>query len=73
MSATAEAVGADRTGIRLSPAATFWGVRETDVPRLYTALLTELADLDLAYVHLEATADEEVLIALRRRGRAPLS
>lgn len=32
---------------------------------MYTALLTELAELDLAYVHLEATADEEVLVDLR--------
>lgn len=64
--ATAEAVGAARTGIRLSPGGTFWGVEETDIPALYTALLTELAGLGLAYVHLEATADEEVLTALRR-------
>ncbi|GAB3988087.1 alkene reductase [Actinoallomurus acanthiterrae] len=66
VSATVEAVGAARTGIRLSPGGTFWGVEESDVPELYTALLTELARLDLAYVHLEATADEEVLVGLRR-------
>ncbi|MFE9096921.1 alkene reductase [Streptomyces sp. NPDC007264] len=66
VSATVEAVGAHRTGIRLSPGATFWGVEETDVPQLYTALLTELARLEPAYVHLEATTDEEVLLGLRR-------
>jgi N-ethylmaleimide reductase len=66
VSATVEAVGGARTGIRLSPGGTFWGVEETDVPELYTALLTELAHLDLAYVHLEATADEDALIGLRR-------
>ncbi|MFE9680627.1 alkene reductase [Streptomyces sp. NPDC006285] len=66
VSATVEAVGAARTGIRLSPGGTFWGVRETDVTELYTALLGELARLEVAYVHLEATADEEVLVALRR-------
>ncbi|WP_020137145.1 alkene reductase [Streptomyces sp. 351MFTsu5.1] len=64
--ATVDAVGAHRTGIRLSPGGTFWGVEETDVPELYTALLTELSRLDLAYVHLEATAPEETLVALRR-------
>lgn len=64
--ATAEAVGGHRTGIRLSPGATLWGVKETDVPELYAALLTELAPLGLAYVHIENTTDEEVLIALRR-------
>ncbi|WP_055611955.1 alkene reductase [Streptomyces phaeochromogenes] len=65
-SATVEAVGAARTGIRLSPGGTFWGVRDTEVTELYTALLGELARLEVAYVHLEATADEEVLVALRR-------
>ncbi|ONK13869.1 alkene reductase [Streptomyces sp. MP131-18] len=64
--AVVEAVGGARTGIRLSPGGEFWGVRETDVPQLYTALLTELAALDLAYVHLEGTADEDLLVALRR-------
>ncbi|MFF0509941.1 alkene reductase [Streptomyces sp. Tu 4128] len=66
VTATAEAVGAHRTGIRLSPAGTFWGVEETDVPELYAELLTELARLGLAYVHVEATAEEEVLVGLRR-------
>ncbi|MEU8635384.1 alkene reductase [Amycolatopsis sp. NPDC048633] len=64
--ATAAAVGGARTGIRLSPGGTFWGVEESDVPELYAALLRELVGLDLAYVHLEATADEELLLDLRR-------
>ncbi|MFD3483237.1 alkene reductase [Streptomyces sp. NPDC058665] len=64
--ATADAIGGHRTGIRLSPGGTFWGVEEKDVSELYAALLTELAQLDLGYVHIEATADEEVLVALRR-------
>ncbi|PSL54439.1 N-ethylmaleimide reductase [Saccharothrix carnea] len=66
VAATVDAIGAARTAIRLSPGGTFWGVEETEVPRLYAALLAELARFDLAYVHLEATADEEVLIGLRR-------
>ncbi|WP_399880858.1 alkene reductase [Streptomyces sp. BBFR51] len=66
VSATVEAVGAARTGIRLSPAGTFWGVEESDVPELYAELLHELSRLGIAYVHIEATADEEVLIGLRR-------
>ncbi|KUN67200.1 1,2-oxophytodienoate reductase [Streptomyces canus] len=64
--ATVDAVGAERTGIRLSPGGTFWGVEETEVVELYTALLTELSRLGLAYVHLEATAPEETLLDLRR-------
>jgi N-ethylmaleimide reductase len=66
VAATVDAVGGARTGIRLSPGATFWGVRDADVRELYTALLTELAPLQLAYVHLEATAEEELLLDLRR-------
>lgn len=65
VSATVEAVGGHRTGIRLSPGAGLWGAEETDVPALYGALLTELATLGPAYVHLEATSEEEVLLGLR--------
>ncbi|MFD5142997.1 alkene reductase [Streptomyces sp. NPDC058401] len=66
VAATVEAIGGERTGIRLSPGGTFWGVEETEVRDLYTALLTELAPLGLAYVHLEATAGQDTLLALRR-------
>lgn len=66
VSATAEAVGAHRTGIRLSPGAGIWGALETDVPEMYAALLAELAPLGLAYVHLEATTGDDVLTGLRR-------
>ncbi|PRY39487.1 alkene reductase [Umezawaea tangerina] len=64
--ATVEAVGARRTGIRLSPGSGIWGAEETEVPELYGALLTALAEFDLAYVHLEATTDEDVLLGLRK-------
>ncbi|MFJ1648525.1 alkene reductase [Streptomyces sp. NPDC088258] len=66
VSATVDAVGAARTGIRLSPGGAFWGVEEHDALQLHTALLTELARLGLAYVHLEATVGDEVLVDLRR-------
>ena len=66
VSATADAVGAGRTGIRLSPGSTFWGAEESEVTELYTALLAELAPLGLAYIHLAATTDEETLLTLRR-------
>jgi N-ethylmaleimide reductase len=66
VSATVHAVGGHRTGIRLSPGAGIWGADETDVAEMYGALLTELAPLGLAYVHLEATTDEPVLVDLRR-------
>jgi N-ethylmaleimide reductase len=66
VAATVDAVGAARTGIRLSPGTDIYGVQETEVPELYAALLAELARFDLAYVHVEATAEEEVLVGLRR-------
>ena len=66
VSAAVDAVGAARVGIRLSPGGTFWGIRETDISEMYGLLLRELAGLGIAYVHLEATADEEVLRGLRR-------
>ncbi|MFC4335414.1 alkene reductase [Salininema proteolyticum] len=64
--ATVDAIGAARTGIRLSPGGGFWGVEEADAAELNTTLLTELARFGLAYVHLEATTDDEVLTGLRR-------
>jgi N-ethylmaleimide reductase len=66
VTATVAAVGAERTAIRLSPGGTFGGVEEERVPELYAALLAELAPLGLAYLHLEATSAEDVLIGLRR-------
>ncbi|WP_405057176.1 alkene reductase [Kribbella sp. NBC_01505] len=63
---TVDAVGAARTSIRLSPGATIWGVQENDVPALYTALVKELAQFDLAYLHLEVTTDEATLATLRK-------
>lgn len=65
--ATVDAVGADRVGIRLSPGAGIWDVVEEDVPQLYDALLAELERIAPAYVHLEATTDEDTMLALRRR------
>lgn len=50
--AVAREVGADRTGIRLSP----WGIAndsgEAEPLPLYSHLVSELAKLDLAYLHL---------------------
>lgn len=64
--AAVAAIGGSRVGIRLSPGAGIWDAIEEDVPQLYSALLAELTRNDLAYVHLEATTDEEVLVGLRR-------
>ncbi|MES5822059.1 alkene reductase [Streptomyces sp. RG80] len=48
----ADAIGADRVGVRISPASTVNGVREDDTEDLYPALVARLRDLDPAYLHL---------------------
>lgn len=51
--AVAAAIGADKTGIRLSPYGAFNGVRAFDgVDAQYEALATELGKLGLVYIHL---------------------
>ena len=64
--AVSDAIGPDRVGIRLSPGGQVWDMVEDDVPQLYAALIDELAPLGLAYVHAVATAEDDLLIALRK-------
>lgn len=66
VSATADAIGAARTGIRISPDCGLWGVRDEDAPELYAALLAELAPLGIAYIHLLTRVSDEVLVPLRK-------
>lgn len=65
VAAAIDAIGPDRVGLRLSPGAAIWDAGESDTLALYRALLTELAPLPLAYVHLAASPDEQVLRELR--------
>ncbi|MDZ8275177.1 alkene reductase [Microbacterium aquimaris] len=73
--AVAEAVGADRTGIRLSPQHGIQGVLEndpTDVHATYTALAEGLAPLGLAFIdvlHAEPVGD--LVQHIRRTAGAP--
>ncbi|MET8757815.1 alkene reductase [Lentzea sp. NPDC004782] len=62
--AAVDAIGADRVGIRLSPGGKVQDIVEEDVPALYGELLKALPDM--AYIHLLATADDEVLMGLRK-------
>lgn len=64
--AVADAIGADRVGIRLSPGTAIWDVVEDDVPSLYHALLAALDGLGLAYVHTLDTVSTELFGELRR-------
>jgi 2,4-dienoyl-CoA reductase-like NADH-dependent reductase (Old Yellow Enzyme family) len=64
--AVAGEIGAARTGIRLSPHGTAGGLDEGDeAGDLYRFLVGELASLDLAYLHLVHSRDEELLGELR--------
>ncbi|MGW5647802.1 alkene reductase [Saccharopolyspora sp. NPDC003752] len=58
--AVAGAIGADRVGLRISPAKPINDIDETDTMELYSALLAALAPLGIAHVHLVAAEDEDV-------------
>ncbi|QYG12792.1 alkene reductase [Microbacterium sp. PAMC22086] len=74
--AVAAAVGADRTGIRLSPQHNIQGVLEeddADVLATYTAVAEGLAPLGLAFIDvLNAHPAGELVQHIRRTGGAPL-
>ncbi|MFB7620389.1 alkene reductase [Kitasatospora sp. NPDC056181] len=50
--AVAEAIGAERVGVRVSPGVTVNGIEEGDTEEIYRALLGELAGEGLAYLHV---------------------
>ncbi len=64
--ACADAIGAERVAIRLSPGTDIWDVVENDVPELYSALFAQLERLGLAYVHTLATHGDQLFDQLRR-------
>jgi 2,4-dienoyl-CoA reductase-like NADH-dependent reductase (Old Yellow Enzyme family) len=76
VTAVADAVGADRTGIRLSPEHNIQGAEETDpaeTAATYAALAEGLAPLGLAFVDvLHRDLGGERVQGLRRNVRAPL-
>ena len=64
--AIAEEIGADRTGIRLSPGTNLWGINEGEEgPDLYRYLVKELNKLGLIYVHVMHQGNEELLADIR--------
>lgn len=65
--AVVEAVGAERTGLRISPGLTVNGIEEGDTEELYPALLDALAEAGLAYLHLVfADPDQPLFQRIRR-------
>ena len=66
--AIADEIGADRTGIRLSPGMNMWGIDEGEESEvLYRYLTQELNKLNLAWLHIMHMGNETLLKALRQR------
>ncbi|WP_458126936.1 oxidoreductase [Paenibacillus sp. Z3-2] len=64
--AVAEEIGAGRTAIRLSPGVPLGDISEgTDGPKVYEYLISELAKLNLAYLHILHGGDEDHLTNIR--------
>ncbi|WP_106402297.1 alkene reductase [Actinocorallia populi] len=70
--AVAEEIGAERTGFRISPGNPFNDIVEDDAPQLYRALVTALAPLGLAYLHVAHGGDEALLKSIRSDWPGPL-
>ena len=73
--AVVDAIGADRVGIRISPAHNVQGAVETDpddVAATYGALIDAIAPLGLAYLSVLADPRTELFQDLRRRFRGPV-
>ncbi len=60
-------IGAARTGFRVSPGNPFNGITEPDPEPAYTALVRELAALDLAYLHVMEVGEIRELTARLRK------
>ncbi|HEY9355294.1 MAG TPA: alkene reductase [Arthrobacter sp.] len=66
--AVADEIGADRTGIRISPSFPLGGLEEGDTDTVrtqYLHLVGELAPLNLAYLHVFHAGDDEMLRSIR--------
>lgn len=65
--AVAEAVGAERTGIRLSPGTTLGDIHEEGLEETYGSLIEQLGPLGLAYIHImEAPEQRDLTLRLRK-------
>jgi N-ethylmaleimide reductase len=63
--AVADEIGADRTGLRVSPGNPYNDIVESDTAELYPALLRALSPLGLAYLHVLHAGDDALLGTLR--------
>ncbi|MCT6698617.1 alkene reductase [Rheinheimera sp. 4Y26] len=65
VAAVADAIGAHRTGVRLSPQNPYNDMQEADAMMLYPALCRQLP-ADLAYLHLMEAANRDMTLQLRQ-------
>jgi N-ethylmaleimide reductase len=65
--AVADEIGADRVGYRISPGSPLGDIVEADVTEVYHALVSGLAPLGLAYLHVVHLGDEALLRGIRDR------
>ncbi|WP_330456115.1 alkene reductase [Streptomyces sp. NBC_00820] len=64
--AVADAIGAHRVGLRVSPAGVFNDITEDGYRDTYLALVEALEPIDLAYLHVMESGDRELTSALRK-------
>jgi 2,4-dienoyl-CoA reductase-like NADH-dependent reductase (Old Yellow Enzyme family) len=73
--AVADAIGADRVGVRISPAHGVNGILEEDEVETrvtYEALVDGIADLGLAYLSILADPEDKLVAVLRERFGGPV-
>ncbi|MDQ8738375.1 hypothetical protein [Paenibacillus sp. LHD-38] len=71
--AIVDEIGAERTGFRISPGTPLGGIHDGEQgPELYRYLVQELAQLDLAYLHIMHLGNEELLRDIRSLWTNPL-
>ncbi|MEE4544340.1 alkene reductase [Streptomyces sp. V4-01] len=67
VAAVAGAIGAERTGLRISPGNPLGDIAEPEPEAAYLALLRGLEPVGPAYLHLAETADRALTLELRKR------
>ncbi|MGP3915906.1 alkene reductase [Nonomuraea sp. 10N515B] len=70
--AVSNEIGAERTGLRISPGNPYNDIAESDTAELYPALLDALRPLGLAYLHVMHVGEEALLETLRAQWPATL-
>ncbi|MBB5158019.1 alkene reductase [Saccharopolyspora phatthalungensis] len=63
--AVAAEIGPDRVGLRISPGNRFNDMSESDTEELYPALLSAIAPLGIAFLHVYEVGNRQVVRALR--------